>query len=47
MSHAVGKSLPHDSAHGHVTGQAAYLDDLPPVAGELQVGYVGSPVAHG
>ncbi len=26
---AVGKSLPHDSAHLHVTGTAAYTDDLP------------------
>ncbi|MDJ0908969.1 MAG: xanthine dehydrogenase molybdopterin binding subunit [Woeseiaceae bacterium] len=28
-SRAVGKSLPHDSAHLHVTGAAAYTDDLP------------------
>ena len=26
---AVGESLPHDSAHLHVTGTAAYTDDLP------------------
>jgi xanthine dehydrogenase large subunit len=26
---AVGKSLPHDSAHLHVSGTAAYTDDLP------------------
>ena len=26
---AVGKALPHDSAHLHVTGTAAYTDDLP------------------
>jgi len=25
----VGKALPHDSAHLHVTGRAAYTDDLP------------------
>jgi xanthine dehydrogenase large subunit len=25
----VGKALPHDSAHLHVSGQAAYTDDLP------------------
>ena len=43
----VGRALPHDSARGHVTGQASYIDDLPPLAGELQVGFVGSPVAHG
>ncbi|TWT47497.1 xanthine dehydrogenase molybdopterin binding subunit [Botrimarina hoheduenensis] len=42
-----GKSLPHDSAHGHVTGGARYIDDLPRQAGELWVGFVGSPVASG
>lgn len=26
---AVGKALPHDSAHLHVTGRAAYTDDIP------------------
>ncbi len=26
---SVGKALPHDSAHLHVTGTAAYTDDLP------------------
>ncbi len=26
---AVGKALPHDSAHLHVSGRAAYTDDLP------------------
>ncbi|MDH3304179.1 MAG: xanthine dehydrogenase molybdopterin binding subunit [Gammaproteobacteria bacterium] len=26
---AVGQALPHDSAHLHVTGSAAYTDDLP------------------
>ncbi len=26
---AVGKALPHDSAHLHVSGTAAYTDDLP------------------
>ena len=25
----VGKALPHDSAHLHVAGTAAYTDDLP------------------
>jgi xanthine dehydrogenase large subunit len=42
-----GKPLPHDSALGHVTGQAPYIDDLRPLAGELHVGFVGSPVAAG
>lgn len=44
---SVGKSVPHDAALGHVTGQAPYLDDLRPLAGELIVGFVGSPVAAG
>jgi xanthine dehydrogenase large subunit len=44
---SVGKPLPHDSAHGHVTGRAAYIDDIPPMPGELIVGFVGSPVACG
>ena len=44
---SVGKTIPHDSAVGHVTGQAPYIDDLPPMAGELFVGFVGSPVAAG
>src|SRR5262245_45657608 len=43
----VGQPVPHDSAAGHVTGQAPYIDDLPAVAGELAVGFVGSPLAAG
>jgi xanthine dehydrogenase large subunit len=43
----LGQSLPHDSAREHVTGEALYLDDLPPLAKELRVDFVGSPVAHG
>ena len=43
----LGQPLPHDSAREHVTGAALYLDDLPPIQGELLVGFVGSPVAHG
>ena len=38
--------VPHESAHGHVTGQAVYLDDLPPFRNELLVEFVGSPLAH-
>ena len=45
--HAVGKPLPHDSAVGHVTGAAQYIDDLPPRSGELHVSFVGAPVAAG
>ena len=44
---SIGKPVPHDSAVGHVTGQARFIDDLPALAGELSVGFVGSPVAAG
>ncbi|HEY2882457.1 MAG TPA: molybdopterin cofactor-binding domain-containing protein [Pirellulales bacterium] len=44
---SVGKPIPHDSAIGHVTGAAPYIDDLPPRADELFVGFVGSPIANG
>ncbi len=44
---AVGKSLPHESARGHVTGQAYYIDDRPRQPGELFVDFFGSPCAHG
>ena len=43
----VGQRIPHDSAIGHVTGEAYYVDDLPPTQGELLVDYIASPVAHG
>ncbi|MCE9530998.1 MAG: xanthine dehydrogenase molybdopterin binding subunit [Planctomycetes bacterium] len=43
----VGQSIAHDSAREHVRGEAAYIDDLPPLRGELCVDFVGSPVAHG
>jgi xanthine dehydrogenase large subunit len=44
---SVGTTIPHDSAVGHVTGQAFYLDDVPSMAGELHVGFVPSPIACG
>src|SRR3954453_7102673 len=44
---AIGKDIPHDSAVTHVTGESVFLDDLPPLAGELLAGIVPSPVAHG
>lgn len=44
---AVGKSIPHESARGHVTGLAHYIDDMPHARDELIVDFVGSPVAHG
>ena len=43
----VGKNIPHDSGRGHVTGESVYVDDIPPVHGELFVEFVWSPVAHG
>ncbi|MEQ8208999.1 MAG: xanthine dehydrogenase molybdopterin binding subunit [Lacipirellulaceae bacterium] len=44
---SVGKALPHDSATGHVTGGARYIDDLPRLAGELCIELVGAPVSAG
>ena len=43
---AVGTAYPHESAVGHVTGQAPYIDDMPRMAGELIVDFVGSTFAH-
>ena len=44
---SVGRTIPHDSAIGHVTGAAPYIDDLPCRVDELFVGFAGSPVASG
>ncbi|MFM7413393.1 MAG: molybdopterin cofactor-binding domain-containing protein, partial [Planctomycetota bacterium] len=44
---SVGRTIPHDSAVGHVTGAAAYIADLPRRSDELVVGFVPSPVASG
>jgi xanthine dehydrogenase large subunit len=46
-SGACGRSLPHESAHGHVTGEAQFVDDLPELAGTLHAAPVLSPLAHG
>jgi len=43
----VGKSLPHESAHLHVSGAAPYTDDLPEPAGTLHAALGLSPIAHG
>ncbi|MDH5617938.1 MAG: xanthine dehydrogenase molybdopterin binding subunit [Gammaproteobacteria bacterium] len=43
---AVGKPLPHDSAHLHVSGTAAYTDDLPEPRDLLHVAVGMSTVAH-
>ena len=42
-----GRTIPHDSAIGHVTGSAPYIDDIPWREDELLVGFVGSPIASG
>ncbi|MDA8744439.1 xanthine dehydrogenase molybdopterin binding subunit [Rubripirellula amarantea] len=44
---SVGRTIPHDSAIGHVTGSAPFIDDLPRREDELFVGFVGSPIAFG
>ncbi|MDR7297716.1 xanthine dehydrogenase large subunit [Pelomonas aquatica] len=43
----VGTSMPHESAHLHVSGAAPYIDDLPEPAGTLHAALGLSPVAHG
>ena len=32
-----GDSIPHESAHLHVTGQATYIDDLPELENTLHL----------
>tara|TARA_B100000945_G_scaffold221458_1_gene178849 strand:+ start:36 stop:2588 length:2553 start_codon:yes stop_codon:yes gene_type:complete len=46
-SKLVGKQIPHDSALGHVTGEALFVDDITPTKNELIVDFISSPVAHG
>ena len=46
MSGVVGKALPHDSAHLHVSGRAAYTDDLPEPRDLLHVAVGMSARAH-
>lgn len=43
----VGVGVPHESAHLHVTGRAAYTDDVPERAGTLHAALGLSPVAAG
>ena len=42
----VHSAVRHDSAAGHVTGAARYLDDMPNVSGTLEAALVLSPHAH-
>jgi xanthine dehydrogenase large subunit len=44
---SVGTNIPHDSARGHATGESIYVDDMPPLHGEVIVDFYWSPVAHG
>src|SRR5690348_375658 len=44
---SIGTSLPHDSARGHVTGTAAFVDDSPRLPNELLLDCLVSPVARG
>jgi xanthine dehydrogenase large subunit len=53
MSELIGRirggvhaAVRHDSAVGHVTGAARYLDDVPTVPGTLEAALVLSPHAH-
>ncbi|HKJ19382.1 MAG TPA: xanthine dehydrogenase molybdopterin binding subunit, partial [Woeseiaceae bacterium] len=46
VARAVGKPLPHDSAHLHVSGQATYTDDLPEPRDLLHLAVGMSAVAH-
>jgi xanthine dehydrogenase large subunit len=43
---SIGKDIAHDSAVTHVTGESVFLDDLPPLAGELLAGIVPCQFAH-
>jgi xanthine dehydrogenase large subunit len=47
VARAVGKPLPHDSAHLHVSGRAAYTDDLPEPRDLLHLAIGMSTIAHG
>ena len=44
---ALDKSTQHESAHLHVQGLAAYIDDLPLTEGTLHAAPILSPVARG
>ncbi|MCZ6590922.1 MAG: xanthine dehydrogenase molybdopterin binding subunit [Alphaproteobacteria bacterium] len=43
---AVHAKVRHDSARGHVTGEARYIDDMPMLPGTLEVVLVTSPHPH-
>ena len=43
----IGKSIPHESAHLHVSGKATYIDDSMELAGTLHAALGLSTCAHG
>ncbi|HSS70747.1 MAG TPA: molybdopterin cofactor-binding domain-containing protein, partial [Casimicrobiaceae bacterium] len=43
----IGAELPQDSAHLHVAGEAAYIDDIPEPRGCLHAAVGKSTIAHG
>lgn len=44
---SISKSMPHDTAHLHVTGTARYVDDIPSPAGTLSLTFGQSSIARG
>ncbi|MGB1033472.1 MAG: molybdopterin cofactor-binding domain-containing protein, partial [Primorskyibacter sp.] len=44
---SVAKSLPHDAARLHVTGQARYVDDIPAPRGTLHLAFGTATIAAG
>lgn len=44
---SVGKSIRHDSAISHVTGESIFIDDRPMLKNEVLVGVLGAPVSAG
>ena len=42
----VQSQVQHDSAVKHVTGEAIFIDDIPPLSGEMFAGFVLSECAH-
>ena len=46
LTSGVKQSLPHDSAHKHVSGEALYIDDIPEPPGTLFAAFGMSEKAH-
>jgi xanthine dehydrogenase large subunit len=47
LQHQIGRSLAHDSAHKHVSGEAIYVDDQPLFQTHYFACVGGSQIAHG